>query len=77
MLLTKDARGHLWLPIAQGAQELLVQHRQSYGASPESPVASLSLPQLPVPASTGQVTLRYPEEWTPLYESFLSEARIW
>jgi hypothetical protein len=77
VLLTKDARGHLWLPIAQGAQQLLVQHRQPYRRIPGFAFAALALPQLPVPASTGQVTLRYPEEWTPLYEGFLAEARIW
>ncbi len=77
VLLTKDARGHLWLPIAQGSQELLVQHRQPYRRVPGFAFAALALPQLPAPASTGQVVLRYPEEWTPLFEGFLTESRLW
>jgi hypothetical protein len=77
VLLTKDARGALWLPIAQGGQELLVQYRQPYRRFPGLAQAALSLPQLPVPSSVGIVEIRYPEDWFPVYEGFLSEGRWW
>jgi hypothetical protein len=77
LLLTKDANGNLWLPIAQGQQALLVQHRQPYRRLPGLAWASLALPRLPVPATNGEVWLRYPADWFPVYESFLSEARLW
>jgi hypothetical protein len=77
VLLTKNAEHALWLPMAQGAQALMVQHRQPYGRIPGFGYATLTLPQLPVPASRGEVWLRYPAEWFPIYESFLSEANIW
>jgi hypothetical protein len=77
VLLTKDAGGNLWLPLAQGQQTLVVQHRQPYRRIPGFGFASLSLPRLGVPATRGHVRLRYPDEWFPIYESFLSESRIW
>lgn len=76
VLLTKDAKGDLWLPIAQGAQELVVQHRQSFRRLPGLGFAALTLPRLAVAATTGTVSLHYPAEWTPIYESFLSDARV-
>jgi hypothetical protein len=77
VLLTKDAKGDLWLPIAQGGQELLVQYRQPYRRFPGLARAALSLPQLPVPATIGIVEIRYPEDWFPVYEGFLSEGHWW
>jgi hypothetical protein len=77
VLLTKDAKGDLWLPIAQGGQELIVQYRQPYRRFPGLARATLALPRLPVPASSGQVQIRYPAEWFPVYEAFLSEGRFW
>jgi hypothetical protein len=77
VLLTKDTRGDLWLPIAQGGQELLVQYRQPYRRFPGLARAALTLPQLPVPSSMGIVEIRYPEDWFPVYEGFLSEGRLW
>lgn len=77
VLLTRDAQGDLWLPIAQGEQQLLVQHRQAFRRFPGLARAELSLPQLAVPASNALVELRYPEDWFPVYEAFLSEGRFW
>lgn len=77
VLLTKNDKGDLWLPIAQGKQELVVQHRQDYWRRAGFGFASLSLPRLPVPATRGDVVLRYPADWFPIYESFLSEAKVW
>jgi hypothetical protein len=77
VLLTKNDQGHLWLPIAQGQQELVVQHRQPYHRVAGFGFATLTLPQVPVPATKGNVILRYPADWYPLYESFLSETRVW
>ena len=77
VLLTKDAKGDLWLPIAQGGQELLVQYRQPYRRFPGLAQAALPLPQVPVPSSMGIVEIRYPADWFPIYEAFLSEGRFW
>ncbi|HEX6737962.1 MAG TPA: hypothetical protein VF310_06825 [Vicinamibacteria bacterium] len=77
VLLTKDAKGDLWLPIAQGGQELLVQYREPYRRFPGLARATLPLPQVPVPSSIGIVEIRYPEDWFPLYEGFLSDGRFW
>jgi hypothetical protein len=74
-LLTKDAQGHLWLPISQGEQKLVLQHRQAFTRWPGFALARLSLPQMPVPSSRASVEIRYPEQWYPLYSGFLSEAR--
>jgi hypothetical protein len=77
VLLTKDDEGRLLLPIAQGAQTLLVQHRQAFGARLGFARALMAAPELPVPATRTQVELRYPHDWLPLYESFASRSRVW
>jgi len=77
VFLTKDAQGQLWLPIAQGSQSLLVQHRQSFRRALGLATASLELPRLAVPATSTRVEVRYPQDWVPLYEGFLSEGRLW
>jgi hypothetical protein len=74
-LLTKDTQGNLWLPISQGEQKLVLQHRQSFTRWPGFAFARLALPQMPVPSSRAMIEIRYPEQWRPLYASFLSEAR--
>ncbi|MBN2369970.1 MAG: hypothetical protein JXO72_05735 [Vicinamibacteria bacterium] len=74
-LLTKDAQGNLWLPISQGEQKLVVQHRQPFTRWPGFAFARLVLPQMPVPSSQATIEIRYPEQWFPLYTGFLSEAR--
>lgn len=77
VLLTKDDDGQLLLPIAQGAQELLVQHRQAFVSRLGFAQAQVWVPELPVPATRTHVELRYPQDWLPLYESFGARSRIW
>lgn len=77
VLLTKDDDGQLLLPIAQGAQELLVQHRQAFTARLGFARARVTVPDLPVPATRTQVELRYPQDWLPLYEAFAARSRLW
>lgn len=80
MLLTRHAEGGrdaLWLPIAQGKETLVVQHRQPFRRALGFGVASLRLPQPPVPASNGSLHLRYPKEWQRLYAGALGDAAYW
>ncbi len=73
-LLTKNEAGNLWLPLSQGKQEVLVQHRQAMQRLPGLTTATLWLPQLQAPATTAHIELRYPREWIPLYVEFASES---
>lgn len=80
MLLTKHAEGGrdaLWLPIAQGKETLVVQHRQPFRRNLGLGFATLRLPQPPVPASSGSLHLRYPKEWQRLYAGALGDAAYW
>jgi hypothetical protein len=74
--LTKNEAGHLWLPLSQGAQEVVVQHRQQLPTRAGLAAATLYLPQLAAPASTAHVELRYPREWVPLYAEFWPDSKI-
>ena len=76
VLMTKNAAGALTVPLSAGDQTLIVQHQQPashFGIA----VARLDLPQLPVPATHTTVTLRYPEHWLPLWQSFATETTTW
>lgn len=74
--LTKSEAGHLWLPLSQGAQEVLVQHRQQLQTRAGLAAATLYLPQLAAPASSARIELRYPREWVPLYAEFWPDSKI-
>lgn len=76
VLMTKNAKGQLTVPLSAGQQNVLVQYRQEasqFGVL----VGRLDVPQIPVPATDTNVVLRYPEHWLPLWESFATEAKVW
>lgn len=74
--LTKNDKGQLWLPLSQGVQSVLVQHRQVLRQGLGWAAGTLWLPQLHAPATRARVELRYPREWLPLYEEFSPESRV-
>jgi len=76
VLMTKNAKGELTVPLSAGAQQVLVQYRQRiphlgflFG--------SLDVPRVPVPATNTNVQLRYPAHWLPLWQSFATEGIVW
>jgi len=73
--LTRDAEGRLFLPLAQGAQEVLVQDVRPFQARLGVAVARLELPRAGLPASQAELQLRYPAEWIPLYEELAPHVR--
>jgi len=76
VLMTKNAKGELTVPLSAGQQNVLVQYRQEasqFGLL----VGRLDVPQVPVPATDTSVLLRYPAHWLPLWESFATEAKVW
>lgn len=73
--LTHDKDGKLFLPLAQGAQEVVVQDARAFGHQLGFGVASLDLPRPGVPASRAHVQLRYPVEWVPIYEELPPRSR--
>lgn len=73
--LTRDEKGRLFLPLAQGPQQVVVQDRRPFRARLGLAAASLDLPAIGVPASRARVELRYPAEWIPLYEELAPGAR--
>lgn len=77
VLMTKNAAGQLTVPLSQGAQEVLVQHRQPMWRQVGLAAGRISIPQLDVPATDTTLVLTYPEQWVPLYESFAAKARVW
>jgi hypothetical protein len=74
--LTRDEQGRLFLPLGQGAQEVLVQDRRPFASRLGFATASLALPAVGVPASRAAVELRYPAEWIPIYEELAPDARL-
>ncbi|HNF98710.1 MAG TPA: hypothetical protein PK493_15525, partial [Pseudomonadota bacterium] len=76
MLLTKNEAGALLLPLSQGAQRVQLQHRQSFSRSVGIGVSTLWLPELPSPAATASIELRYDRDWLPLYEELSPEVRF-
>jgi hypothetical protein len=74
--LTRDEQGRLFLPLGQGAQELVVQDRRPFSSRLGLAVSTLELPALGVPASRASVELRYPAEWIPIYEELAPDARL-
>jgi hypothetical protein len=77
MLMTKNAAGELTVPLSPGEQTVVVQHRQGLRRLLGFAFGSLAVPQLTVPATTTSLTLSYPGEWIPLYESFASQSQVW
>ena len=76
ILMTKNTKGDLTVPLSAGPQSVVVQHRQqvpNWGLI----AASLNVPRIPVPATYTQVHLRYPEHWLPLWQSFATQATVW
>lgn len=76
VLMTKNARGELTVPLSAGTQEIVVQHRQAVGRGPLV-FAQLDVPRLPVPSTDTTVQLRYPRHWVPLWQSFATQTRTW
>ncbi|MBV8546913.1 MAG: hypothetical protein JO093_24130 [Acidobacteria bacterium] len=76
VLMTKNAAGELTVPLSAGQQHVIVQHRQ--GIAHFSIVfAQLQVPRLPVPATYTNVTVRYPEHWIPVWQSFATRGTTW
>ena len=73
--LTNDKDGNLFLPLAQGPQEVLVQDAQAFAHRLGFGLARLELPRPGVPASRAMVQLRYPSEWIPVYEELAPKSR--
>ncbi len=76
VFLTRDAEGRLFLPLAQGAQQVLTQEVRPFAARLGLGLARLELPRPGVAASRAHVELRYPEEWIPIYESVAPAGRL-
>jgi len=74
--LTQDKEGNLFLPLAQGPQQVMVQEAQPFRRGLGFGVARLALPRLEVPASHATVQLRFPAEWVPVYEELAPEAHL-
>lgn len=77
VLMTKNAKGELAVPLSQGEQQVLVQHRQPLKRVAGFAFGSIVVPQLDVPATNTNVNLSYPGQWVPLYEQFASRATVW
>jgi hypothetical protein len=73
--LTNDKDGNLFLPLAQGPQEVVVQSSQEFRHRMGLGWATLALPRPGVPASRASVQLRYPSEWVPVYEELAPRSR--
>lgn len=76
VFLTKNSDGALWLPLGQGPQEVVVQHRQPLLRTLGLGIGTLWLPELDEPASRANIQLRYEAQWVPLYEEFTPELRL-
>ena len=77
VLMTKNAAGQLTVPLSQGEQQVLVQHRQGLRRRLGFAAGRIAIPQLAVAATETQLHLTYPGRWIPLYEAFASRARVW
>lgn len=77
VLMTKNAAGELTVPLSQGEQNVLVQHRQSFARGFGFAAGRVTVPHLRVAATSTNLSLTYPEQWTPLYESFAGRVRVW
>jgi hypothetical protein len=77
VLMTKNAAGQLTVPLSQGEQQVLVQHRQPLRRGFGFAVGSVAVPQLSEASTQTTVTLSYPAQWVPLFEKFASRAKVW
>jgi hypothetical protein len=76
VLMTKNAAGELTVPLSAGQQHVIVQHRQGIAHFPIV-FAQLQVPRLPVPSTYTNVTIRYPDHWIPLWQSFATRGTTW
>jgi hypothetical protein len=76
VLMTKNAAGELTVPLSAGQQHVIVQHRQGIAHFPIV-FAHLQVPRLPVPSTYTNVTIRYPDHWVPLWQSFATRGTTW
>ncbi|HVE70364.1 MAG TPA: hypothetical protein VNI54_03275 [Thermoanaerobaculia bacterium] len=77
VLMTKNATGQLTVPLSQGEQNVLIQHRQPLTRGLGFAAGTIAVPQLTVPATNTHLSLAYPAQWIPLYASFGSAAEVW
>ncbi len=76
VLLTRNKDGDLWLSLAQGPQQVLVQHRQEIKRVMGLAAATIWLPRVSAPVTETTLELKYPAHWIPLYESFSPVVRL-
>lgn len=76
ILLTQDESGSLWIPLGNGVQDVLVQHRQSLRRGAGFGLATLWLPEAPIAASQNSIELRFGQEWVPLYVELAPELQL-
>ena len=76
VLLTQDESGSLWIPLGNGAQDVLIQHRQSLRRGAGFGLATLWLPEAPIAASQNSIELRFGQEWVPLYVELAPELQL-
>ncbi len=76
VLLTKNAAGDFWTTLSTGVQRLNLQEWQPLKRRFGFGWGTLSLPRVAAPAGELSVALRYPWEWTPLFERFRGEIRL-
>jgi len=77
VLMTKNAKGELAVPLSSGEQNVLAQHRQPLHRMAGFVFGSIAVPMLDVPATNTEVVLMYPGQWVPLYQHFASHAQFW
>lgn len=77
IVMTKDTDGKLTVPLSNGKQTILVQHRQNIRHLAGLGFGRLVIPQLAVPASSLLVQINYPRQWYPLVQSFSTRTKFW
>ena len=77
LLMTKGPDGKLTVPLSDGKQQVLVQHRQRIRHLLGFGFGRLVVPQLGVPASSLLATINYPRQWVPLLQSFSTRTKFW
>jgi hypothetical protein len=77
LLMTKGPDGKLTVPLSDGKQQVLVQHRQGIRHFLGFGAGRLVVPQLDVPATSLFATINYPRQWWPVAQSFSTRIRFW
>src|SRR5258706_332908 len=75
--MTRGPDGRLTVPLSDGKQQVLVQHRQDFRHFLGFGAGRLGVPQLGVPATTLDATINYPRQWIPLVQSFSTRTKFW